>query len=79
MTFGTMMKMPDNYYQAYNNAAHALDEIERLHTPIKPPPGMALMFSERGQQYCEECTPDDPFYAVEWPCPTRIIVDEVFK
>jgi hypothetical protein len=68
-----------DYFDDYRNAANALDEISNLHSPIVPPEGMALMGSKKGQQYCAECTPDDPFYAVEWPCPTRLIVDEAFK
>ena len=68
-----------NWYQDFIDANDALEEIRELHCPIQPPEGMALMFSTKGTQYCEECTPEDPFYAVEWPCATRLIVDKVYK
>lgn len=72
MSSGRMRKI-SNWYFEYNKLAHHLDEIERLHTQIK---GAEVT---HGHNYCQECSIDFPYIAVEWPCATRLIVDEAFK
>ena len=53
-----------------------LDRIRELHSPIVPPKGMVLLGSTKGTLYCAECSCDDPYDSVEWPCETREICDE---
>ena len=57
-------------------AQDKIDRIRALHVPIVVPEGMLMMGCKPELLYCIECSSNDPYDSIEWPCDTRRICDE---